>query len=41
MRWAIFIEYKSAASVLIEGIERSEQRCSAFYAGAAMRQDYL
>lgn len=41
MRQAILIGYKIAADVLIEGIETSEQRSIAFYAGATMGQGYL
>ncbi|ECC1695181.1 diguanylate cyclase [Salmonella enterica subsp. salamae] len=41
MRQAILIGYKIAADVLMEGIETSEQRSIAFYAGATMGQGYL
>ncbi|MGG5929948.1 EAL domain-containing protein [Salmonella enterica] len=41
MRQAILIGYKIAADMLMEGIETSEQRSIAFYAGATMGQGYL
>lgn len=41
LRQAIFIGYKIATDVLMEGIETSEQRSIAFYAGVTMGQGYL
>lgn len=41
LRQAIFIGHKIATDVLMEGIETTEQRGIAFYAGATMEKDYL